>query len=352
MLNLRQNPAQETNSKQVLLCGTRYGQTYLSAIDECRDFDVCALLARGSERSVRLSEQRAIPLHHRVEKIEQTVDVACVAIGGTAGSDIAAALLERGIPVLIEHPLCGDTISHLLNVAQAHDTLCHINSHFPLIEPIAAFIGLCQRLNSQSSPRIVHVSCNSRTLFSTLDILMRCFGEFPDDIPTSTPVNEDGHYLNCSLALNSIPCTLLYQRWRGPVDDSRDAPLGHEITITYPEGVLRLGGTFGPCQWFPLVAAGLPYHMPVYDDYGCRNNPVTNLTVIEWRKQANLQAIRALLRSGIDDTTSDEYQNPAYLTRLCHHWDKWFTRLGTTTLAPDIEALKEAFTHIQAIKAM
>ncbi len=340
----------KNEKKQVLVCGTQYGQVYLRAIDELQDFEVSALLARGSERSIRLSEQRAISLYKNVDQIDEHVDLACVAIGGDAGTDVAASLLKRGVPVLLEHPVSIDKVSQLLHLANKHETFCHVNSHFPEIKPINSFIELCKKLNSRSKPRVINAACNSRTLYSMLDILQRSLGDINLEHFTSSPMGTHDLYKNCTFSVNETPCAMVYQRWLGRIDDSKDSPLGHEITVTYPEGVLRLAGTFGPCQWFPLVAGGLPIHAPIVSDSADDNGTVTSMDIIQWRIAANKVAINNLHQSYINRDLSDSYQSCDWLEHLCRLWSHLYTRLGVVSIEATQEMVSSPYINIDAIR--
>lgn len=325
----------KAEAKQLLLCGTQYGQVYLQAIDDVEEYDVCALLANGSDRSVKLSEQRAIHLYKKVDDIRQKIDMACVAIGGNAGMEIAVSLLRRSVPVLIEHPVSITNCAKLLNAAEKFNVVCHINSHFPYILPIANFIRTCNKLNSVNKPLIVTVACNSRTLYSMLDILMRCFGRIAIDDIKFARIEPSGAYMTVTWLFSEVPCSLIYQSWRYVQDNSRDSPLGHEITVTYPQGVLRLAGTFGPCQWFPLLANGIAYDSPIYESVGNHAQPVTSLHMIEWRKSANIQAIRNLQRADQSAPEADPYQSNKYLLHLSQAWSHLFSQLGTQEIVQD-----------------
>jgi len=341
-----------SKKKQVLLCGTQYGQTYLNALDETHDFEVCALLAKGSDHSIKLSEQRAINLYTQVDQIDETVDLACVAIGGDIGANIAIALLKKTIPVLIEHPVSVENSQKLLKIAKENNSTCNINCHFTNIYPVVNFIELCRKLNAISTPNIINVACNSRTLFSMLDILMRCFGRFSMDNLKSTKIDVSGFYQNCTLLLNGLPCSLVYQKWRSENDDSKDSPLGHEITITYPQGVLRLAGTFGPCQWFPLIAAGMSSHFPVYSEHINSAKININTHVVQWRIDANKQAVRNLYESHLLNRSVDSYQKEDYLIHLCMIWTQLFSKLGTVEADNYVENTGMALTTIQTILDM
>lgn len=310
------------------MCGTEYGQTYLPAIYQKKGFELAGILARGSHQSIRLAEQHGVNLYTNVNDIDEPIDIACVAINETVGTPIAQQLLQKGISTLVEHPISINSIQQLITTAANSNSRCQINSHFAELPPIADFIRACKILNETSEPGVITIFCNSRTLFSTLDVLMRCFGLIHLQQLSTCSAN---HYQHCTMLLSgdSIPkvtCTLVYQQWRYEQDNSMDSPLGHQISITYPEGVLNLTGSFGPCLWFPLMAAGIPNEYPL-----CQSTlPNRQLqpkvqTIIEWRKLANQRALDQLCMP------ADEYlvqHTPAYMIHLCNLWTTLFAQLG------------------------
>lgn len=327
-----------TTKKQVLLCGTQYGQTYLPAIFQENEFELAAILAQGSDRSLRLAEQYGVELVTQLSQLNQAIDVACVAINETIATPLALELMEMGIDILIEHPISANNMAQLAEQAVNTGRKCHINSHFPELPPISDLITLCRKLNSINPPRLIQVQCNSRTLFSTLDILMRCFGLFEHK---DLNIHTIGQYRNCTLSLNGIATVVTYQHWRYANDNSADSALGHQITITYPQGVLSLSGTFGPCMWFPLLVPGVPAGLPVSqtrlkDLY----NTVDIASVIQWRKRANQKALREL--SAEHDCL--EHHQRSYSQYLCQLWTSLFERLGFKIIAPTECKEKKLYT--------
>jgi len=333
---------------QILLCGTQYGQSYLPAIFESNDLELAAILANGSDRSLKISEQCGVALFAEAQHINEPIDLACVAIGGNTGASIAATLLKKGIPVLLEHPVSTENIHLVLAAAEQNRTFCHINSHFSEIQPVAHFIALCHKLTTKSTPSIVNISCNSRTLFSTLDIVMRCFGECTLGDVQSTSFNVSDSHLNCTLSLNKIPCTLVYQKWRSKNDNSKDSPLGHQITITYPEGVLCLNGTFGPCLWFPLLAGDVPQDIPIYSDVN-NSNPFTLEDMYHWRSVANQKAMHELNETHQHRKPIHFYQKKSYLSHLCQTWSHLYSQLGTVNAEPTIQRINKEYWTCNSI---
>jgi len=329
-----------SNSKkrQVLLCGTQYGQTYLPAIFESKEFELAGILAQGSDRSVRLSEQCGVELYTTTVQLDRTFDLACVAINESVGTVIGIDLLKQHIPILLENPVSLKHMIRLLECADEFKVACHVNSHFPELPPVADFIRRCKAMNTDSQAFAVNVQCNSRTLFSALDILLRCFGMFdPVDMQVRDFFCEDNvcnegdddsgsqAYNVVSYLIGDIPCSLLYQRWRHDVDDSTDSPLGHQITVTYPDGVLMLCGTFGPCLWFPLVVGDLSAERPIYSLLNnAQQNLVNTHEIVRWRTEANRQVMRELDAASRDVSLLPYYQQRDYLLQLCGLWSRFF----------------------------
>ena len=335
---------------QVLLCGTNYGQTYLPAIYQSKGFELAAILANGSDHSIKLAEQAGVELYRRLADINEPIGLACVAIGGQAGNEIAQALLTKGIPVLIEHPQAAEPMRTLLDTAVRQQSYCQINSHFADLPPIVEFIQLAKKLNSQSQPQIISIACNSRTLFSMLDILMRSFGELAFNNFHMHHLSADFSYRQCSFDVQGALCQLLYQGWRGEKDDSKDSPLGHQLTVTYPEGVLCLAGTFGPCLWFPLLAGGLPPATPLFSAVLHNQWYAPTLQdMLNWRRLANHTALTTLYQTAYENTPCPPPQSYDYLLRLCRDWDRLIAELGSVTVPTKISQLDNKVFTAQSI---
>lgn len=348
MRNIHNNSNDKSGSPlQVLLCGAKYGQVYLPAIYQKKGFELAGIVARGSDQSIRLAEQYGVPFYTSIEQVDEPIDIACVAINETAGTPIAKQLLSNGIATLIEHPVTITNIQPLISTAENANTRVHINSHFAELPPVAEFIRLAQKLNQSNAPVIINIGCNSRTLFSTIDILMRCFGLIHFDELSISAINN---YRNCTIRFRgefaeNLSCTLIYQQWRYEQDNSLDSPLGHQITLTYPQGVLQLGGSFGPCMWFPLLASGAPLELPLCQTtsastFASKATP-TLQTVIEWRKYANQKALAQLCMPAIEQP---QHCTSTYMMHLCELWSCLFTQLGTVTIAAPPPVLKQYWT--------
>jgi len=237
----------------------------------------------------------------------------------------------------MEHPILVANLEALLATAAEFETYCHVNSHFAYLEPVTKFITNCKKLNLLSTAININLVCNSRTLFSMIDIMMRCFGMFSITKLTVTELDTAGHYQSCTFLLGTIPLTLTYQNWKHDIDDSKDSPLGHQITVIYPEGVLSLGSTFGPCQWFPLAAGGVGNDVALYNP----SEPVFLNNVFFLRSLANRKAIQDLVNTCHD--SGPIYQQKEYLLQLCQFWQNLTERFGAPKVIEGIESIDRQY---------
>jgi|GEM_PF-6208584 len=336
--------------REILLCGSAYGGTYVPALYQTKHLRLAAILANGSRRSITLAEQAGVPLLSGVEQLEQMPDAAIVALGGELGFDVAKQLLSRNVPVLLEHPVKPEYLRPLLEISEAQGICLNINSHFSELPASAEFIAVCQKLNQLSQPLVINVSCNSRTLFSTLDILLRAFDGAELNSISITALGE--HYRAIQLNIGAVPCLISYQRWRHEQDDSTDAPLGHQLSVTYPEGVACLTGTFGPFYWYPLLAASSKATHLYTNGYELERKIAgasVQDQIIQWRLKANINALDRLLNACDDPHKVCKSQSGAYLMQLSDSWHSIFTCVGFKVVPQKCTKLTESFKTVAGI---
>ncbi|VUD69305.1 hypothetical protein TDB9533_04672 [Thalassocella blandensis] len=309
------------SKKRILLCGTRYGQSYLPAIFQSNNLELVGVLAKGSDRSIRIAEQCGIPFYSNVKDIDQAIDIACVALREDIAIPIAQVLISHGCDILIEHPVSRNGIETLQKQARQAGKNIHINTHFPNLPFVTQFIERCREQTSHQPPLLIQLHCNSRTLFSALDILMRCFGEIT---VSEFQITDLEHYKMCCFKLNNITAILIYQHWRFEIDDSADAPLGHQFTIVYPGGTLSLPSTFSPLVWSATVSPITPLNQLVSTSEDIQ---IDVSTIVHWRKIANQKALQELCTDGEEKDRPSQLQSD-YTMHLCTLWSELFEQLG------------------------
>jgi thiazolinyl reductase component of yersiniabactin synthetase len=164
---------------RVLVCGTNYGSSYLQAIRlEPRAYKLAGILTRGSDRSRSIARANGVPLWRSTDGLSADIDLACVALP-SAASRVTLDLLDRGIPVLCEHPQTARLIESALKKATAHHTCFHLNAHFANLSAPQAFLRECQRHRRRHEPAFVEVVAADRALYAAVDLLRRSLGSLP-----------------------------------------------------------------------------------------------------------------------------------------------------------------------------
>ncbi|MET7641805.1 Gfo/Idh/MocA family oxidoreductase [Streptomyces sp. NPDC005438] len=241
----------------VVVCGTRFGQVYLSALASCpRRYRLAGILARGSARSVTLAEEYGVPLYHSVDQLPKEVDLACVAVsssvGGGQGAELAQRLMERGIHVLQEHPLHPKELADCLRTARGAGTQYLLNTFYPHLEPVRRFITAARRLVALRTPVFVDAMCAVQVSFDLLDILGEVFDGLRPWSLTGPVGAVDRPLTALDATVAGVPLTLRVENRMEPGDDSSSLFL-HRVTIGTDAGNLTLVNTHGPVVWSPVL---------------------------------------------------------------------------------------------------
>ncbi|MFF5937256.1 Gfo/Idh/MocA family oxidoreductase [Streptomyces sp. NPDC012508] len=243
---------------RVVVCGTRFGQVYLSALAHAAPgrFQLAGIVARGSERSVALAKEYGVPLYGAVEELPDDIDAACVvvstAVGGGRGVELSRALLGRGVHVLQEHPLHPDELADCLRTARRAGVQYMVNTFYPHVEPVRRFIASARRLVRLRRPVFVDAMCAVQVSFDLLDILAEIFdGPRPWSISSvGTAAGRPMVALDGQIA--GVPLTLRVENRMQAGDDSTSLLL-HRITVGTDAGNLMLANTHGPVIWSPVL---------------------------------------------------------------------------------------------------
>jgi thiazolinyl imide reductase len=244
---------------RVLICGTNFGRLYLGAVaDLAPDLELAGVLSRGGAASRELARRYGVAHHESLETIGADIDVACVAVGSTisggAGTELARALLTRGVHVLQEHPVHHDELVACLQLARRHGVQYHVNAHYRHVEPVRRFVDAVNRLRERQEPLFVDAAGPVHVLYPLVDILGRSLGGLRpwrlDDVA------GDGPLRSLTGRIAGVPVTLRVQNQLDPADRDNNALLWHRISVGTGAGVLTLADTHGPVHWSPRLHAG------------------------------------------------------------------------------------------------
>lgn len=248
---------------KVVVCGTAYGQVYLSSFLCNSRFTLAGIMGKGSDRTKLFAREFGVPFYHSVKEIPETVDIACVAIrstiAGGEGSFIARELLEKGIHVIQEHPLHGRDIVESLSVASRKGVCFHVNSHYVNVEPIRTFIDYAKKMGEHGTPLYIEATAAPQTTYSLLDIIARILGGIGDYAYTPPipwkPACVQAHqhklfpFLCLQGVLQGIPVTFHLQNYIDSTQFDNHYLAMHRITVGSESGSINLLNTHGPVVW-------------------------------------------------------------------------------------------------------
>ncbi|MXN77937.1 oxidoreductase [Burkholderia sp. 4701] len=269
----------------VVVAGSRFGQFYAAGLAASGAYRVAGILGQGSARTAALARRVGAPVFTTPDALPDDVRVACVAVGGAArgaqGVALACRLLERGIDVVIEHPLLPAEWDTVLRTAARHGRRCLLNSFYPHLPAVARFIEVAQQL--RAGGRLLHVdaACSVQVSYAVLDVLAAALqGVGPWSLEPAPAVLSSMR--ECSMVLAETPVALRVHNEMAAADDGRMSLL-FRIALLTDSGTWTLASPHGPLCWepalrepqadadglFPLFgdapAAGLPAFR-LYDD--------------------------------------------------------------------------------------
>lgn len=240
----------------VLVAGSRFGQFYAAGLAASPQWQLAGVLSQGSPRSRALAHQWRVPGWESLSDIPSDVRLACVAVGGAArgmaGVSLAGQLMDRGIDVLIEHPLLPDEWESLMRQSLRQGRRCLMSSFYPGFPLVRQFLALCRTLRQQGHLWHLEARCAVQLSFAALDILSEAVGSAG---PWSLDVSPAGFspLRECRLVLGEVPVALQVLNELTPDHDGHMAML-MRLSALCEGGSLTLLSPHGPLIWEPSVA--------------------------------------------------------------------------------------------------
>lgn len=318
---------------RILVCGTNYGATYIRALalqpaHAQPRLTLAGILSTGSERSKAYAQAANAPHYCQVEEIaEGTIDIACVAISGEVGQQIALALLDKGIHVICEHPVDAEFVQQAQTKAQQKNRLFFVNAHFGDLAAPQAFINGFQAASQQGQCLHSDLAVNLRTLYSGLDLIGRAMGTVNGlsasllKPQNSAPApSEPAYFANVLLHAQGVNISLVCQNFSSAHDDGSATFVNHRFSSTFTHGSLHLNETIGPVTWIPSLATinsgQWQNFMPV------EATQLNAQQFMQQRDSANLNLIYTMLSCAHGQQTIPNEQQPHYLVALAKLWDE------------------------------
>lgn len=250
---------------RVLVCGTNFGRFYAEAAHAApRLRTEAGILSRGSAASRAYAEGLGVPSYTDVDDLPADIDAACVAvsssISGGQGTELAKALMERGIHVLQEHPVHLTELTDNLKHARRRGVQYRLNTHYPHVAPVRGFIDAARRLVAQQRPLFVDAATPVHLMHPLVDILGQAMGtlrpwRFADPAPLPAEIGPQP-FRSLHGVFAGVPLTLRVQNQLDPSDRDNHALHWHRISLGTEGGVLTLADTHGPVLWSPRLHIG------------------------------------------------------------------------------------------------
>lgn len=249
---------------RVLVCGTNFGRFYAEAAHRRPGYAPAGILSRGSAASRAYAERLGVPHYTHTDDLPADIDAACVAVGsaisGGGGTELARALMDRGIHVLQEHPVHLTELTDNLTHARRRGVQYRLNTHYPHVSPVRGFIDAARRLVAQQRPLFVDAATPIHLMHPLVDILGRAMGtlrpwRFADPAPLPAAVGPQP-FRSLHGMLAGVPLTLRVHHQLDPSDRDNHALHWHRISLGTEGGVLTLADTHGPVLWSPRLHVG------------------------------------------------------------------------------------------------
>lgn len=315
---------------KVLVCGTNYGSTYIRALALANDgVRLNGILSRGSQRSQQYANSLSVQHFTSLGQVNANdFDIACIAVAGEAGQQLAIELLKKGVHVIIEHPLAEAQTTHLLDVADEAGRQLFVNAHFADLQAPTLFLQSLQKAASQHPLMHLSIDVNLRTIYSALDMIGRIWGGLDHfEVLSLRPVDQTqaGFFEMLGLRSGDFMAHLLVQNYSSPEDDGSATLLNHRLSACFPHGNLLLGETTGPVVWYPTMTSMPQDSWNSYLPIDMSNNNLTSLQT--QRDTANLNVLYNMVKA-INEGEKPVEQQPEYLISLARLWDQVLASLG------------------------
>ncbi|MFI9604886.1 Gfo/Idh/MocA family oxidoreductase [Streptomyces sp. NPDC052043] len=249
---------------RVLVCGTNFGRFYAEAAHRRPGYALAGILSRGSAASRTYAQSLGVPFYTDVDDLPADIDAACVAvsssISGGQGTELARALMDRGIHVLQEHPVHLTELTDNLKHARRRGVQYRLNTHYPHVAPVRGFVDAARRLVAQQRPLFLDAATPVHLMHPLVDILGQAMGtlrpwRFADPAPLPAEIGPQP-FRSLHGVFAGVPLTLRVHHQLDPSDRDNHALHWHRISLGTEGGVLTLADTHGPVLWSPRLHIG------------------------------------------------------------------------------------------------
>ncbi|MDY7092861.1 MAG: Gfo/Idh/MocA family oxidoreductase [Acidobacteriota bacterium] len=292
---------------RALVCGSNYGRVYLEALAGQERVRPVGLLASGSERSRALAGKHGLPLYRSASELPAGIDLALAALPSSA-NDVVLELLERGVPVLCEHPRSPTFVQQAFEIAKHVGVAFQINGHFGDLPAARSFAEVFRKQVSVSPPRFLQVTGQERSLYAVLDVLDRAWGglealklrEASVDNEREPRSSSSTAWAHLAGTLGEVPIDLRIQVPPvSPPDGSPSYWVDLQLAVGFDTGVLSLLSLAGPVVWNRNLARSAAEDRALWELVGGSSQGIQGPSPSELRRareEANRAAVGRLVQ--------------------------------------------------------
>ncbi|MCR5196093.1 MAG: Gfo/Idh/MocA family oxidoreductase [Pseudobutyrivibrio sp.] len=239
---------------KAIVCGTTFGQFYCEALTLMpREIEFVGILSTGSERSKKCAASYGVKSYTSIDQLEDDIQLACVAVRsgvlGGNGTELAEALLERGINVIQEQPVHYKDAERCIRAAKKNKVLYRIGDLYEFLPNIKCFIESAKAICNISKPIYLDIGGASQVTYPLVRILSEA-------LPSMRPfeikqVGRDSHPFDAvSASIGGVTALMQIQNEVAPDDPDNFMHYLHRITIITEQGRLCLEDTTGGVVWY------------------------------------------------------------------------------------------------------
>ena len=291
----------------VVVAGTRFGQFYAEAVARHPRFELVGILARGSQRSVKVAERYQVPLFTDVDQVAEVTKFVCVAVGtqalGGQGTELGIRLLQTGLDVLMEQPVHYRDLVQLARAASMSKRNFHVGDLYLNLPAVRQFVKMFATLSAISPP--THLVCElaNQVCFPLAHLLVEMTGGAKPWSFTDAVAEPDAPIVQLGGKIAGIPVSFTVHNTVGAEVADADMPLLFGITVGFGSGRLSLRDPHGPIEWHPALT--LPADTLIPADLGCDPSTLLDQDTTCFIPPNPLSLREALARQWVDALSMD-----------------------------------------------
>jgi len=238
--------------KKLLVCGIRFGQFYLEAIQKSEQFELAGILTNGSERSVTCAGLYGVKVYTGMEQLPDDIDMACVVIKtgafGGQGTTVAKRLMEIGVPVLLEQPIHYQELLECYKTAQQSRVCFRVGNLYDHLPSVAKFTAAAEHIMKYQQPLYVNIDLATQVAYPLAFVLTKLF---PKKKRWKVKEKAAGNapFSLLLLEIGDIPVTIRAQNQVDAVTSDNYMHLFFAITAGFGSGTLALTDIHGAVTW-------------------------------------------------------------------------------------------------------